>query len=277
MLVFPNCKINIGLKILDKREDGYHNIETFFLPVALNDAFEIIEIEDKNNSVSFTSSGLAIDGATDNNLCIKAYYLLKKDFPNLPSIKMHLHKNIPMGAGLGGGSADAAFTLLLINNQFKLNLSQQQLMAYALLLGSDCPFFISNKPEIATGRGEILEPQHIDLSPYKIVLVYPSIHVNTKDAFEGLKLQKETSKLPSTTQIISQPISEWKHLLKNDFELPVFKKYPVLQQIKNSFYQHDAIYAAMSGTGSSMYGIFKKEMSTAIKWDNHYFVTELSL
>ena len=277
MLVFPNCKINIGLKVLDKREDGYHNIESLFLPVAIKDALEIIESKDQKDLVTFTSTGLAIDGKIDNNLCIKAYHLIEKDFPALPSIKMHLHKNIPMGAGLGGGSSDAASTLILLNNQFKLNLSQAQLMAYALILGSDCPFFINDQPAFATGRGEILEPFSINLSSYKIVLVYPSIHINTKDAFEGLKLQKENFLQPSIKQIISQPVTDWQHQLKNDFEPPVFSKHPVLKQIKNSFYKNGATYASMSGTGSTMYGLFKKDVSTAIKWDKRYFVTEHSL
>ena len=162
MISFPNCKINLGLHIVNKRADGFHNLETIFYPIPLNDAVEIIT-SSSTNEVTYTSSGNTIDGAADDNLCIKAYHLLKKDFPNLPNIKLHLHKVIPTGAGLGGGSADAAFALKLINDKYQLNLSTSKLLNYALQLGSDCPFFIINKPCFASGRGEVLEELELDL------------------------------------------------------------------------------------------------------------------
>ena len=183
MIVFPNCKINLGLHILGKREDGFHNLETVFYPLLFRDALELIPATNNTTEIEFTGSGLAVDGNVSDNLCVKAYYLLKKNFPQLPLVKIHLHKAIPMGAGLGGGSADAAFMLKLLNEKFNLNISTPQLLNYALELGSDCPFFIINKPCIATGRGEILEEIEVDLSAYKIVLINPGIHINTGWAF----------------------------------------------------------------------------------------------
>ena len=269
MIVFPNCKINLGLHILNKREDGFHNLETVFYPVGLKDVLEIIPSHNADNIIEFTSSGLIVDGNMDDNICIKAYYLLKKDFPELPQIKMHLHKAIPMGAGLGGGSADAAFTLQLLNKKFNLDLSFTQLINYAAQLGSDCPFFIINKPCFATGRGEILEEINIDLSKYKIVLVNPGIHVNTGWAFSQL-----TPALPakSIKEIIAQPINTWQKELQNDFEKPVFEKYPVIKNIKESLYTQGAVYAAMSGSGSTVYGIFENEISLAQFETQNYFV-----
>ena len=271
MVFFPYCKINLGLHILNKREDGFHNLETVFYPVALKDALEIIP-SPINSEIEFTSSGLTIDGNTDDNICVKAYHLLKKDFPQLSNIKMHLHKAIPMGAGLGGGSADAAFTLQLLNKKFQLNLSTPKLLNYAALLGSDCPFFIINKPCFAKGRGEILEEINLDLSTYKIVLINPGIHINTGWAFSQL-----TPALPqkSVATIILQPIKSWKNELKNDFEKPVFEKYPVIKEIKETLYAQGAIYAAMSGSGSTVYGIFEKEITLPRFTKENYFVKEI--
>ena len=183
MVSFPNCKINLGLNIVNKRNDGYHDFETVFFPIHLKDALEIIEKE----KFEFSTSGLPIEGEPEKNLCIKAYQLLKKDFPQLPAVQMHLHKAIPMGAGLGGGSADGAFTLKLLNKKFDLSLSEKQLINYSLQLGSDCPFFILNKPCFATGRGEILEQIDLDLSEYKILIVHPAIHISTAWAFSTIK------------------------------------------------------------------------------------------
>jgi 4-diphosphocytidyl-2-C-methyl-D-erythritol kinase len=175
MVAFPNCKINLGLHIIAKREDGFHNLETIFYPVALKDALEIIPASNAATDIEFSSSGLTVDGSTNDNICIKAYHLLKKDFTQLPNIKMHLHKAIPMGAGLGGGSADGAFALQLLNTKFNLSISTAKLINYAVQLGSDCPFFIINKPCYATGRGEILKEINIDLLKYKIALINPGI------------------------------------------------------------------------------------------------------
>lgn len=262
MISFPNCKINLGLNIVGKRSDGYHNLETVFYPLQLNDALEIIQ----HTGVSFTSSGLTIEGNSEDNLCVKAYHLLKKDFPELPAVQIHLHKAIPMGAGLGGGSADGAFMLQLLHKKFQLNLTEKQLIDYALQLGSDCPFFIINKPCFATGRGEVLEPVDLDLSQYKLVLVNPGIHISTKEAFANLN---PVQPAVSIRQIIAKPLIEWKKLLINDFEQSIFKAHPAIKNIKDQLYSAGALYASMTGTGSTVYGIFDR--NTAI---NFSFPTE---
>lgn len=271
MLLFPNCKINLGLHILNKREDGFHNLETVFYPVAIKDALEIIPSHHPDKNIEFSSTGLAVDGNAADNICVKAYHLLKNDFPGLPAIKMHLHKAIPMGAGLGGGSADGAFALQLLNTKFNLQLTETQLLQYALQLGSDCPFFIINQPAFATGRGEILEPLQLDLSKYKILIVNPGIHVNTGWAFKQL-----TPALPqkSVAAIVAQPINTWQQELHNDFEKPVFEKYPEIKMIKEELYNGGAVYAAMSGSGSTVYGIFEKAKATPQFLNKPYFVKE---
>lgn len=269
MVLFPNCKINLGLNITGKRSDGYHDLETVFYPVHLKDAVEVIE----SSSFQFSTSGLTIDGNTENNLCSKAYHLLKKDLPHLPTIQMHLHKAIPMGAGLGGGSADGAFTLKLLNKKIQLGLSEKQLINYSLQLGSDCPFFIINKPCYATGRGENLEQIDLDLSNYKIVIVHPGIHISTAWAFENITPQKPER---SVKEIIQQPIETWKSELNNDFEEPVFTKYPEIKKIKDELYNASAVYASMSGSGSAVYGFFDKQKQISIPFPNTYFIKVLN-
>ena len=268
MVTFPNCKINLGLNIVNKRDDGYHDIETVFFPIPLKDSLEVIEKE----KFEFSASGSSIEGETEKNLCIKAYHLLKKDIPHLPVVQMHLHKAIPMGAGLGGGSADGAFTLKLLNKKFELRLSEEQLINYSLQLGSDCPFFISNRPCFATGRGEKLEPIELDLSEYKIVIVHPAIHISTALAFATIKPLKPGK---SIKQIVQQPVSTWKDEIKNDFEEPVFAKYPEIKKIKDAMYNAGAIYASMSGSGSAVYSIFKKEKAISLSFSKNYFVKTL--
>ena len=268
MVTFPNCKINLGLQIVSKRNDGYHDIETVFFPIDLKDSLEIIEKE----KFEFSTSGSLIEGGPEKNLCVKAYDLLKKDFPQLPAIHMHLHKAIPIEAGLGGGSADGAFTLKLLNKKFELNLSEKQLIEYSLQLGSDCPFFILNKPCFATGRGEILEQIVLDLSDYKIVIVHPGIHITTTWAFSNIKLTKPVK---PTKQIILQSVSTWKDELSNDFEKTVFEKYPEIKKIKDDLYDAGALYSSMSGSGSAVYGIFKKEDTISISFPVNYFVKTL--
>ena len=267
MIIFPNAKINLGLNILRKREDGFHDLETIFYPVALKDCLEIISTGNNETIIEYTSSGLIIDGAAENNLCIKAYHLLKKDFSELPSIKMHLHKAIPMGAGLGGGSADGAFALKLLNEKFRLGLSTEQLIKHAAQLGSDGPFFVINKSCFATGRGEILEEINIDLSFYKIVLINPGIHINTGWAFTQLQ-----PALPqhSIKEIIQQPITTWKDALQNDFENAVFATHSEIKRIKERLYELGAVYAAMSGSGSTVFGLFEKD--TLLDFPKEYFV-----
>ena len=276
MICFPSCKINLGLRITQKRADGFHALETVFYPITLTDALEIIiEPETSAAPLTFTSSGLAINGDPSDNLCFKAYGLLKKDYPTIPNIKMHLHKTIPMGAGLGGGSADGAFTLVALNQLFNLQLSVDKLMQYALTLGSDCPFFIINTPAFATGRGEILKPINVNLDGYYIVIVNPGIAISTKLAFSLI-----TPKVPDNNlaAVIQQPISTWKDVLINDFEQPIFNSFPELANIKETLYQKGAVYASMTGTGSTVYGIFPTSMMDTLSFNfpSHYFIATAS-
>ncbi len=274
MIVFPNCKINLGLHILNKREDGFHNLETIFYPLAYKDALELIP-NVNNDENEFTATGLAVDCKAEDNLCIKAWHLLKKDFPKLPPVKIHLHKAIPMGAGLGGGSADAAFMLKLLDSYFKLDIPEERLLRFALELGSDCPFFIINKPCFATGRGDVLEKVSVDLSMYKIVLINPGIHINTAWAFSNITPASPTK---SIKEIIRQPIETWKDELQNDFENPVFEAHPQIKAIKENLYKQGAMYSAMSGSGSTVFGIFpqdpvgNKEPDTRMFKKENYFI-----
>ncbi len=263
MVRFPNCKINLGLHVIQKRADGYHNIETVFYPLFLRDALEIISSSEQQ----FEASGLEVTGNFEDNLCLKAYQILKEDFRQLPPLKIHLHKAIPIGAGLGGGSSDAAFMLEMINEKFCLQLSEAALINYALQLGSDCPFFIINKPCFATGRGENLETINLILSEYKLIVVNPGIYVSTKDTFSTL-----TPKQPekSIKEIVSQPVESWREELTNDFEKPVFDLYPPVKKIKDEMYAAGAIYASMTGTGSTVFGIFPKNFEPDFSFSENY-------
>ena len=269
MVVFPNSKINLGLKILRKRGDGYHDLETVFYPLALKDVLEI----QRDTALNFTAYGLPIPGDQNGNLCLKAWQLLKKDLPDLPFVHIHLNKNIPIGAGLGGGSSDGASTLLLLNKQFSLGLDTPRLLSYAAELGSDCPFFILNTPSLAGGRGEKLEPATIDLSGYCFVLIDPKLHVSTAQAFS---VCTPSTKSPSVRDIIQQPIETWKDHLINDFEAPVFQLHPRLRDIKELLYAHGAVYAALSGSGSSLFGIFEKGKPPGLPLSSHFEKFELS-
>lgn len=247
-------------------------METVFYPVSLHDALEIVQNPSPHSDSKFTSSGLTIDSPVEENICFKAYQLVKKDFPELPALKMHLHKVIPSGAGLGGGSSDGAFTLSVLNKKFNLGLSEDQLIHYALQLGSDCPFFIRNKPCYATGRGENLEEIDLDLSNYKIVLVNPKIHVPTGKAFSKINPRDERT---SIKDIVKKPVREWKDGLKNDFEAIVFNEYPEIKTIKEKLYLQGAVYASMSGSGSSVYGLFAKNTQLRFEFPSHYFIKEI--
>lgn len=273
MIVFPNCKLNLGLHILQKRSDGFHDLQTVFYPLPLQDALEVVQSDEKNTPIIFTSSGLPVDGKVEDNICYKAYYLLKARFPHLPLVKMHLHKAIPMGAGLGGGSADGAFALLLLNKRFNLGLTESELIDLALQLGSDAPFFIVNNPSYATGRGERLEPVQIDLSAYKFLIINPGIHINTGWAFRQITPQKDR---PSLKERIQQPAEQWKEYIANDFEGPVSAAYPPIAAIKEQLYQSGAVYAAMSGSGSTVFGLFPKAADLqGISFPAHYLVKEV--
>ncbi|MFI5156318.1 MAG: 4-(cytidine 5'-diphospho)-2-C-methyl-D-erythritol kinase [Chitinophagales bacterium] len=252
MISFPNGKINIGLHVIRKRADGYHDLETIFYPIAVRDVLEISPA----GRLQLHLSGIRIEGEQRDNLCIRAYQLLKSDFPDLPPIDIHLHKNIPMGAGLGGGSADGAFLLQLLNMRYDLQLSKSALIEYASRLGSDCPFFILNQPCFAKARGEILEAISIDLEGYAFVLLHPGIKISTEAAFSMISPSGKESRLKS---LIGKPIHSWKNEIVNEFEEPVIKAYPALRGIKTRLYEAGAVYASMTGSGSSFYGIFEKQ------------------
>ena len=271
MLYFPICKINLGLSVLVKRKDGFHNLETVMYPIELNDVLDIIVSSDRK--FSFRSTGINIGGGEKQNLVIKAYNLLLNDY-KLEPVEIHLHKIIPMGSGLGGGSSDAAYTIKLLNNIFKLKLSTFQKQDYARQLGSDCPFFIENTPVLASGKGDKFEKANVDLSNYHIVIVKPDVHVNTTEAYS---LIKPENKSVSLHEIISLPVEKWKNNLINDFEEIIFLKHPEIKTIKNRFYELGAVYASMSGSGSAVYGIFKdriksdNEFPGCYVWSNRHF------
>ncbi|MBD0374169.1 MAG: 4-(cytidine 5'-diphospho)-2-C-methyl-D-erythritol kinase [Flavisolibacter sp.] len=271
MVVFPNCKINLGLHILQKRDDGFHDLETIFYPIPLSDALEIVHSDNPMKTLDFSITGRASEALKEDNICIKAYQLIKGDYSTLPPLKMHLHKVIPTGAGLGGGSADGAFTLLLLNKRFELNISEEKLSEYAARLGSDCSFFIKNVPCYATGRGEQLEEVKLDLSTYKFIIVNPGIHIQTAWAFSQIKplLNRKSLK-----EIITEPIESWKENLSNDFEPVIFSSFPEIESIKKSLYDAGAVYASLSGSGASVYGIFNKAHAVTLSFPPHYFVKE---
>ncbi|MDQ2752428.1 MAG: 4-(cytidine 5'-diphospho)-2-C-methyl-D-erythritol kinase [Bacteroidota bacterium] len=260
MIRFPNCKINLGLHILGKRRDGYHNLETVFYPLPIYDALEILPLSSQINHPNISLSGLPVSGDASSNLCLKAWHLVKKDFPQIPAVNIHLHKAIPMGAGLGGGSADGAFALMMLNDIFQLHLSAEALSRHALALGSDCPFFIYNQPSFATGRGEAVQPVAHHLKGYYFYIVNPNIHISTKEAFAQLQHQTHTTPLQN---IIEKPIENWKEKLVNDFEEGIVHQHPIIGKIKQQLYNHGAIYAAMSGSGSTVFGIFASNPSSA--------------
>lgn len=253
MVTFPFCKINLGLNIIDKRPDGYHSIESCFYPVPWTDILEVIP----SDQLKFTSSGTRIPGDPADNLCLKAYRLLKRDF-NLDPVQIHLHKIIPTGAGLGGGSGDAAFTLIILNKLFSLSMSEHQMISYTTQLGSDCSFFLNDKPQIGTGRGEVLSVANVNLKGKFLVIVKPEVHVSTQEAYEGCK--PKPSEVPFRQVVENIPFSQWKGVLQNDFEKTVFRKYPAIEKIKVHLYAKGATYASMSGSGSAVFGIFNKSV-----------------
>jgi len=269
MVCFPNCKINIGLYITSKRADGYHNLETVFYPVRqLTDVLEVVPATETD----ITLHGKTVAGDKHDNLVWKAYELLKRDFPAIPPLSIHLLKNIPMGAGMGGGSADGAFMLRLLNDYAGLGLSNKALIGYALQLGSDCPFFIENSPQYATGRGEVMQPVSIDLSAYSIQLICPQVHVSTAAAFKMISRKPAPFDL---RELATLPINEWKDVVSNDFEAPVFAQHPQLADIKQQLYDAGAIYAAMSGSGSTVYGLFGKGeravIQSTLEYEAYYY------
>ncbi len=253
MVLFPNAKINLGLNILRKREDGYHELETIFYPVGLKDGLEFIE--NKQNKIIFSGSGLSLDIASEENIVVKAYRLLAADYA-LPGLDLHLHKVIPFGAGLGGGSSDAAFLLKGLNDYFELGLTLDQLKVYAIKLGADCAFFLENKPAFASGIGERLQNLDFTLSGYYIMLVKPPFGVGTKEAYAGIK--PAVPKLSLLDSIQSSP-ERWQEYMVNDFETSVFPLFPEIAEIKAKLLDNGALYASMSGSGSTVFGLFKDD------------------
>jgi len=256
MISFPQCKINLGLNIHFKRADNYHEVSTVMYPIPLNDILEIV----RNETFQFTQSGMPIPGRFEDNLCVKAYQLLQREFEISP-VHIHLYKNIPMGGGLGGGSADGTYMLKLLNDEFKLGLSTAELQDYAAQLGSDCPFFVREEPQLATGRGELLEPINVNLKGYYLYLINDGTHVSTQEAYANVSPRQPSRSLE---EVVSLPIDQWKAHLHNQFEESVFPRYPHLERFKEQLYDAGAIYASMTGSGATLYGLFESEPSSSL-------------
>ena len=253
MISYPNCKINLGLHVVGKRSDGYHDLETLFLPVY--DLCDTLTIEE-SDTMQMQQDGLVLDNAPEDNLCVKAWSLLHKEF-GIARVHIILKKNIPFGAGLGGGSSDAAFTLRMLNEMFSLGLSEDDLERRATQLGADCAFFIKNRPAYATGIGDVLEPIELDLSGYRITIEIPSgEHVSTKEAYAGLNRDLFGTKRPDLREAIKRPIEEWRDLIVNDFETSIFPAHPAIADLKEEMYRRGALYASMTGSGAAVFGIF---------------------
>jgi 4-diphosphocytidyl-2-C-methyl-D-erythritol kinase len=267
MLLFPNAKINLGLRVIEKRRDGYHSIETLFIPVGLFDCLEFVEISGSSPLIDISGAGMEVD--LKDNLVYKAWQIFHRAF-HIPAVHIHLHKVIPAGAGLGGGSSDAAFMLKGLNKYFACNCTQTELETYATEIGSDCAFFIRNKPAIGYGRGEILMNVHLPLDGYEILLVNPGIHISTREAYEDILCTRPDKELK---ELIQLPLSSWQDNIVNDFEVRIFRLYPLISEIKQTIINCGALYAAMSGSGSTVYGIFgegevKQNQSRFDKYDN---------
>ncbi len=252
MIVFPRAKINIGLRIMEKRPDGYHNIETFFYPVDLTDALEFVVRKDNRRHDTLRVTGVMEESNPSANLVMKAVKLMRQSF-DFPRLRIHLHKDIPIGAGLGGGSSDAAGMLRALNKYFNFGLNSEELRSFAGRLGSDAPFFIDGTPSFAEGVGNILSEFPLDLSRYHIVILYPNVDVSTAEAYAGCVPGPEGLSL---RELLKLPVSEWRDKVANDFELNIFRKYPLVSMLKMALYEAGALYASMSGSGSSVYGIF---------------------
>lgn len=252
MIVYPNCKINIGLRILDKRSDGYHNIETICVPISWHDILEVLPCSE----LIFSYQGLTISGKSDQNLCVKAFQLLQKDYPQqVKGAYIHLHKRIPMGAGLGGGSADAAYALVALNKLYHLQLNTSDLLKYAQLLGSDVPLFLHNTAQFCYEKGEKTRSINLFI-PYPIIVIYPAIYSDTRLAYQSIIYQNHEGK-SLLNDITTLPIEKWREYIHNDFEVSVGKEYAQIIEVKNKMYAYGALYASMSGSGSAVYGIFQ--------------------
>ena len=258
MINFPIAKINLGLNVVEKRPDGYHNLETVFYPAPIKDALEVTTMDDQfpsDTDCDLKVTNIHIEGDEQKNLVVRAYRLLKEDFPTLPRCHAHLRKGIPTQAGMGGGSSDCAYMIMLLNDLFHLGLSEQQMMDYAARLGADCAFFIKSRPCYAEGIGERLEDISLDLSEWYIGVVRPDIPVPTKEAFARIRPHYPQK---NCREVVMQPVETWKEDLINDFEESVFTVHPELAEVKQQLYNMGATYAAMSGSGSALFGLFKE-------------------
>ncbi len=275
MITYPNAKINIGLNVVERRPDGYHNLESVFYPINLQDALELKTIDGDVPECGYKLkvSGSILNGTPEDNLVVKAYKLLKKDF-DFPAQSIHLFKHIPVGAGLGGGSSDASNMIKMLNEKFSLGLTDEQMEAYAVQIGADCPFFIKNKPVFATGIGNEFSPIDLSLSGKTLVLVKPDIFVSTRDAYALVEPQQPKARL---TELLSLPLEQWKDNVVNDFEHSVFVKYPEIAAIKDKLYDMGAVYASMSGSGSAVYGIFNTPTEYADEAFSGYFCRQREL
>ena len=269
MISFPNAKINLGLNIIEKRLDGFHNLESCFYPIEWNDILEILPAD----TLQFQATGIGIPEDGQDNLCLRAYHLLKEDF-DVPPVHIHLHKVIPIGAGLGGGSADAAFTIKNLNELFNLDLGIDGMQGYARQLGSDCAFFIENKPKYCFGKGDQFSDIDLHLKGKFLILVYPATHVSTGEAYAGIVPAPSDITIQ---EIFQKDITEWKNLLKNDFEPQIFSKYPTVAQIKDQLYKQGALYASMTGSGSTLFGIFDAPIELSFPENYSIFSQTLSL
>ena len=271
MITFPIAKINLGLNVVERRPDGYHNLETVFYPVPISDALELTIMNTKFPSTvdcDIKVTNLEVEGDEQRNLVVRAYQLLKQDFQQMPRIHAHLWKGIPTQAGMGGGSSDCAYTIRLLNEMFTLGLSDEQMIQYAARLGADCAFFILSRPAYAEGIGELLQPISLNLSSYYIGIVRPNIPVSTREAFSLIKPQKPAK---CCRDVVMQPIETWREELTNDFEQSVFTLHPEIGAIKQQLYDLGAVYAAMSGSGSAVFGLFQNEIDLAAQFPKDVF------
>ena len=271
MLTFPNAKLNLGLHVLARRPDGFHDLETAFVPLPWTDALELLPAAAGQPETTLALTGRPIPGAVADNLCLKAYALLRADHPALPPARLHLHKIVPIGAGLGGGSSDAAFVLTAANAEFNLDLSPETLLAYARRLGADCAFFLENRPCLATGRGDVFAPlPEVNLTGVACLVVFPALAISTAEAFAGIVPQPPARPL---RQVLAQPVAAWRDTLVNDFEAALAPRYPVLGEIKAALYVAGAVYASLSGSGSAVFGLFAgMEEAPALPWPASYTV-----
>jgi len=252
MICYPNAKINLGLNVVSKRADGYHNLESIFLPIDWCDVLEVLPT--RSSGIQFNVHGIEVMGETSDNLVVRAYQLVKRKF-DIDGVEVHLLKNIPTGAGMGGGSSDGVFMLKALCELFALSVSHDVMMDWAAALGSDCPFFLNNQPSVVSGRGEVVEPLAMDLHGYEVCVVHPGIHISTAGAFSAITPRPARFDLKNSA---TQPLSEWKKLFANDFQSPAIKTAPVIGEIIDHLYSSGAIYAAMTGSGSSVYGVYPK-------------------